>query len=143
MNEILTILTSVVVPIIVALISSGKIATHVTKKMKLDDLSGKVDELIVTVDDISKQLDNTSSKVDVNQADTYRTRILRFNGEIKRGVRHDEEEFNDCIEAIDRYERYCKKHPEYPNNKCMLAIENVKRVYKKQYETNDFGVNEE
>lgn len=46
-----------------------------------------------------QKLKELDYKVDKNQAETYRTRILRFNGEIKRGVHHDEEEFNDAIEV--------------------------------------------
>lgn len=120
----ITFLSSVFVPIVVALISSGKVANRVTKKMKLDDLNHKID--------------NISFKVDKNQAETYRTRILRFNGEIKRGVKHDEEEFNDCLEAIDGYESFCKEHPDYPNSKAVLAVENVKRTYKEAYANNNF-----
>ncbi len=124
MNTVLTILTSVLVPIVVAYISSGKTANHFSKKLKIDDLSDKVDKL--------------TYKVDENQALTFRTRILRFNGEIKRGVKHDEEEFNDCLEAIDGYEKFCKENPNFPNNKSILAIENVKRAYKEAYTNNNF-----
>lgn len=135
---IMNLLVSVFVPIIVALISSGKVANRVTKRIKIDDLSGKVDKLDTKVDLVTKKVELLEDKVDMNKADTYRTRILRFNGEIKRGVKHDEEEFNDCLTAIDKYETYCKSHPDYPNNKCMLAIENVERVYKECLVNNSF-----
>lgn len=124
MEWLITLLSSVVVPITVALISSGKMADKVTKKMQIENLSGKIDKLGYTVA--------------CNQADTCRARILRFNGEIKRGVHHDEEEFNDVLEAIDDYEGFCRDNPDYPNNKAVLAIENIKTVYKKAYSENDF-----
>ena len=85
-----------------------------------------------------QKLKELDYKVDKNQAETYRTRILRFNGEIKRGVHHDEEEFNDAIEAINGYEDFCKRNPNYPNNKAVLAIKNIKHAYEKAYENNDF-----
>ena len=142
---LMNLLVSVVVPIVVALISSGKVANRVTKKMKLDDLSSKVDNvnskvdfLTEKVESIDLRVEQVDDKVDANKADTYRTRILRFNGEIKRGMKHDEEEFNDCLTAIDRYETYCNEHPDYPNNKCRLAIQNVERVYKDCLEKNSF-----
>lgn len=118
------LLTSVITPIIVALISSGIVGKLISAKLDKHDLSSKFDAL--------------EEKIDRNQAETYRTRILRFNGEIKRGVRHDEEEFNDILNAIDGYEGYCKTHPNYPNSKAVLAIENLKRVYKQCMETGDF-----
>lgn len=142
---LMTLLTSVLVPIVVAYISSGKVANNVTKKMRLDDLATKVDTLDEKVDVLVEKIDNVDlrvekvdDKVDANKADTYRTRILRFNGEIKRGVKHDEEEFGDCLTAIDRYENYCNEHPDYPNNKCRIAIQNVERVYKECLEKNSF-----
>jgi hypothetical protein len=77
-------------------------------------------------------------KVDCNWADSSRQRILRFNGEIRRGVRHDEEEFNDVLDAIDDYERFCHNHPDYPNSKAVQAIANIKRVYDKCIQENCF-----
>ena len=70
-------------------------------------------------------------KVDCNRADRSRQRILRFNGEIRRGFIHDEQEFNDVLEAIYDYEHFCDAHPDYPNSKAKFAITNTKRVYKK------------
>lgn len=118
------LLTNTIVPIVVAIVSSGWFASAISKRLSSNDLSSK--------------LDNLEYKIDRNQAETYRTRILRFNGEIKRGVHHDEEEFNDCLSAIDGYEKFCKDHTDYPNNKAILAIENIKEVYKNTYRNNNF-----
>ena len=118
------LLTNTIVPIVVAIVSSGWFASAISKRLSRNDLSSK--------------LDNLEYKIDRNQAETYRTRILRFNGEVKRGVHHDEEEFNDCLSAIDGYEKFCKDHTDYPNNKAILAIENIKEVYKSTYRNNNF-----
>lgn len=117
-------MTSVVVPIMVAIISSNWFAKIATKKIDTGNICEKLDEL--------------NYKIDRNQAETFRTRILRFNREIKRGIHHDEEEFNDCLVAIDGYEKFCKDNPNYPNNKAVMAIKNVKEVYQKAYQKNDF-----
>ena len=124
MDLVIVLLTNVLVPIAVALISSGKVANTLKRKFSSDDIIHKID--------------NLEYKVEKNQAETYRTRILRFNGEIKRGIHHDEEEFNDAIGAINGYEEFCKKNPNYPNNKATMAIEHIKQVYQKAYEKNDF-----
>ena len=110
METWIVLLTNVLVPITVALISSGKLA----------------------------KIDSLEKKTDLNKAEDKRTSILRFNGEIKRGIHHDEEEFNDCLGAIDYYEDYCRQHQDYPNSKAVMAIANVKRVYEKAYTENDF-----
>ena len=124
MQLLITFLTSVCVPIIVALISSGTSANKLSKKIRVDELLEEFNKL--------------NYKVDCNKADNCRVRILRFNGEIKRGVHHDEEEFNDVLKAIDDYEKFCRNNPDYPNNKAVFAIENIKNVYKKAYSNNDF-----
>lgn len=124
MQFFITFLTSVCVPIVVALISSGTSANKLSKKIRVDELLEEFNKL--------------NYKVDCNKADNCRAMILRFNGEIKRGIHHDEEQFNEVIDSINNYEDFCKNHPKYPNNKAVLAIENIKNVYKKAYSKNDF-----
>lgn len=124
MQLFITFLTSVCVPIVVALISSGTSANKLSKKIRVDELLEKFNEL--------------NYKVDCNKADDCRRIILNFNGEIKRGIHHDEEQFNEVIRLIDKYETFCRDNPNYPNNKAVLAIENIKNVYKKAYSKNDF-----
>lgn len=124
MQYFITFLTSVCVPIIVALISSGTSANKLSKKIRVNELLEEFNKL--------------NYKVDCNKADTCRMMILDFNGEIKRGIHHDEEQFNEVISLIDKYERFCRNNPDYPNNKAVLAIENIKNVYKKAYSKNDF-----
>lgn len=126
MQLFITFLTSVCVPIIVALISSGTSANKLSKKIRVDELLEEFNKL--------------NYKVDCNKADNCRARILRFNGEIKRGVHHDEEEFNDVLKAIDDYEKFCRNNPDYPNNKAVFAIENIKNTYKETLRDNDFLV---
>ena len=131
METWIVLLTNVLVPITVALISSGKLANKLEKKFSVSELSKKIDSLEGKIDSLEK-------KTDLNKAESKRTSILRFNGEIKRGIHHDEEEFNDCLGAIDYYEDYCRQHQDYPNSKAVMAIANVKRVYEKAYTENDF-----
>jgi hypothetical protein len=124
MDTVLTILVSVITPIAVSLISSGVIGNKLTSKLSNSELVEKIDQL--------------DFKVEKNNAEYNRARLLRFNGELKRGVSHDEEEFNDVLHCIDDYERFCKKYPDYPNKKSVLAIENIQRVYQHLIETNGF-----
>ncbi len=145
METWIVLLTNVLVPITVALISSGKLANKLEKKFSVSDLSKKIDSLEKKIDSLEKKIDSLEKKsdslekkIDLNKAESKRTSILRFNGEIKRGIHHDEEEFNDCLGAIDYYEDYCRENKDYPNSKAVMAIANVKRVYKKAYSKNDF-----
>lgn len=71
-------------------------------------------------------------------ADGSRTRILHFNNELLRELRHTKEEFIEVLAEIDAYEKYCREHPDYPNNRAVLAIENIRETYKRRLDKHDF-----
>ncbi len=71
-------------------------------------------------------------------ADQHRIRILGFNTELLRDMRHTREDFIDILGEIDFYEHYCADHPEYENNRAVLAISNIKRVYDERQACHDF-----
>jgi hypothetical protein len=124
-SDAIALISSVLVPIIVALISSGKMANTISKKMGFQEVSQKLNDL--------------DYKIDRNQADSFRSRILRFNSEIRKDENsHDQEEFNDILSTIDGYEAFCKAHEDYRNNKCTIAVDNIRRIYKEKLEDNSF-----
>lgn len=67
-----------------------------------------------------------------------RQHILRFNDEILLGRRHSKEHFDEILEDIDIYEKYCAAHPDYKNNKAALAINTIKETYDECTRTHDF-----
>ena len=77
-------------------------------------------------------------RIDENEANQARWRILQFNTEVLRGWKHSREEFIDALLMIDRYEAYCRDHPNYQNNRAVLAIDNIRRIYAKCMEDNSF-----
>lgn len=79
-----------------------------------------------------------NEKMDANEAKTARYRILRFDDEIRHKMRHSKEHFDQIIEDVDTYERYCQDHPGFPNGKAVSATDNVKRTYEKCKDENSF-----
>lgn len=77
-------------------------------------------------------------KLDENAASTCRYRLIRFDDELRHDVKHTQEHFDQILDDITIYERYCKEHPNYPNSKAVLAIENIKSTYVKCREENSF-----
>lgn len=77
-------------------------------------------------------------KLDENTASTCRYRLIRFDDELRHNVKHTQEHFDQILDDITTYERYCKEHPNYPNSKAVLAIENIKSTYVKCREENSF-----
>ena len=73
-----------------------------------------------------------------DRATNARIRILRFSDEVRHGVLHSKESFDQVNLDIDTYHRYCEDHPEYKNNRAVMAIANIQRVYAKCLENNGF-----
>ena len=102
-------------------------------------------ELSKNVRHIEKQLDCVKRTVDElrlenmeQNAIAYRVRILRFGDEILHGVKHSKESFDQVLEDIDGYEKYCTDHPEFKNNKTVLTTSKIKEVYTECINKNSF-----
>ena len=75
---------------------------------------------------------------DRRTAHNRHARILHFNNELLRPIRHTKEEFIEVLAKIDAYEKYCDSHPDYPNNRAVLAIENIREIYRERMKKRDF-----
>lgn len=95
-------------------------------------------EILENVNSMQETLDKHISKDDERYAKQCRLRILRFNDEILQNKRHTKEHFDEILDDITEYERYCSEHPNYKNNKAVMAIRNVDRVYAECLEKNSF-----
>lgn len=94
-------------------------------------LNDKINEIMTAQSDSTEKLETVIRHIYESEATTCRYRILHFNDEVLHGARHTKEHFDQILDDITRYERYCDEHPEYENNKAVLAIGNIKRVYQK------------
>lgn len=105
---------------------------------KLDDQTEKLNKQAAKLDDQTQKLDDHIRIDGEINADLHRTRILQFNNELLRDIHHTREDFIEILAEIDKYERYCKEHPEYENNRAVHAIANIGRVYDRCMEKHDF-----
>lgn len=95
-------------------------------------------DLMKKLDSLSEKVDKIEYKVDQSEAIMCRARLLRFNKELVKKEKHTEEEFDQCLEDCDKYEKFCEAHPGFKNNKAALSIANIERCYSKCQETGDF-----
>lgn len=95
-------------------------------------------EILTEVKEMHQSLEQHIALDDQRDADRKRMRVLRFNDELIHGVRHTQEHFNEILDDITAYERYCESHPNYQNNKAVMAIENVKRTYQRCEDERNF-----
>ena len=101
------------------------------KKEKDEGVSAEVAE-------IRKDVHELGNALAEDRATNARIRILRFSDEVRHGVLHSKESFDQVNLDIDTYNRYCESHPEYKNNRAVMAIANIQRVYAKCLENNGF-----
>lgn len=98
-------------------------------------------ELATIKDDVStikEEHVKLQSRLDKDGADACRNRILRFADECRRGVGHSEEFFNQILDDVTTYERYCAEHPAYLNGKAERAIERINEVYQECSKKDNF-----
>lgn len=71
-------------------------------------------------------------------AKSARARILQFGDELIHDVRHTKEHFDDVLQDMDDYERYCKAHPDFKNNRTHATTQHILDVYHKCLEDHNF-----
>ena len=99
---------------------------------------GRIDELDRQVKAISKRQEEMEIIADERAAVACRIRILRFSDELRRGIDHSQESFEQTITDLDAYDAYCAAHPGFKNNKTVVAKERILTAYKHCHEKNNF-----
>ena len=113
------------------------LARHVGRAINGEVLD-KMDALNERVDKLSGQVDQIEARQDERDAKTARTHILRFGDEVRIGVRHSKESFDEVLADITAYESYCNAHPEFPNNRTRAAEKFISETYDECLRENKF-----
>ena len=72
------------------------------------------------------------------RAKSSRSKILRFDDELRVGTRHSYEYFEDILRSIKEYEDYCNSHPKFKNRQATSAIKHIQEAYDEAHENNTF-----
>lgn len=106
---------------------------------KFKELDKKIDCCEARLKDTEEKLAILDEKIDRTNAVNIRTRILRFGDELRPGMpKHTREHFNQIMEDITEYEKYCAEHPDFPNKKTENTVALINEVYHKALTDNDF-----
>lgn len=116
MDNIVSILTACA-PILVALV--GIVPTIIANRKKTQE----------SIDKLQKTLDAHIKEDEDEKAHNERYRILRFYDEMCENRRHSESHFEDVLDSIDSYEKYCNRHPDFQNSRGHVAMQQIKDVY--------------
>ena len=123
--------------VIVALITAavtlfGTILTTVTTSIS------NRKKTVERIDKVEVKLDSHIKEEEWANAKASRVRILRFNDELCRGTQFSENHFEDILEDIDAYEKFCDTHKDYHNGKGVIAMAHIKAEYEKHMIEHDF-----
>lgn len=133
------VLKDIILPVALAIFASTGFWSWLTqRKASNKQIMTAVETMDKRVQKIEGQVEDLKDENALVRADVARYRLLRFNGEVLRGVSHTEEEFVQALADIDLYERYCLDNPKYPNSRAVLAIENIRRTYSQCLENHGF-----
>lgn len=91
-------------------------------KMFNGEVFDKVSDLETS---FSSHLDEHKQK----DAETNRQRILRFADEMYDNKYHSKESFEDILDIIQEYDKYCTDHPEFKNKRTETASKIIAEKY--------------
>ena len=116
------------VEIVMAVLGSSVLTVIINRVFNiLDRKKDKQDQIISEINEMKSELYKHIEDDEKHRADMSRARILRFSDELRRGISHSEESFNNILEDIDNYISYCTQHEAvYINSKANAAIRNIK-----------------
>ena len=95
-------------------------------------------EIIYKVDSLTTELADHKEKSEERHATLCRSHILGFGDEVRHGIPHSKEAYDNILIDIDSYEMYCDKHPGYKNNIAVETIKHIKTMYQKHLREDSF-----
>lgn len=98
---------------------------------KIEAINGSVEELKVQFNDHQK----TDNEKDMMRK---RSQILRFADELHSQTFHSKEHFDEILDVISEYEKYCENHPEFKNTKTPISEKIIKETYEEYIRTGYF-----
>lgn len=124
--------------VIVALISGGFVSFIEFLIRRSDEKKDKNSEVLAKLKSIADKIAGIESRLDKENADDARRNILSFDDELRRGLDHSEESFNQVLQDIKFYRQYCRTHADYENDKATSAIEHIRETYQRVKNENKF-----
>lgn len=99
------------------------------KRITIEEISEKLDSQGKKLNSLEEAFNKKNAEDQEKEAKAARRRILRTDDEIRIGVKHSKDFFDDVLRDIDYYEEYCDDHPHFKNKCAESAINNVMACY--------------
>ena len=108
------------------------------KKVTIEEIGTKLDEQSKQIDSLEEAFNQKNKEDAEKEAKSARRRILRADDEIRMGMKHSKDFFDDVLRDIDAYEEFCDEHPHFKNRCAESAIKNVAETYETCKAQNSF-----
>lgn len=98
-----------------------------------DEKDGKYADILDAITKLTAEVQDIRHDQRERDAVLARTHILRFNDELYNGIHHSREYFDQTIDDIKTYEKFCEDNPEFANGRTEQAAVFVRDEYKRLY----------
>lgn len=91
-----------------------------------DKKNDRFAEIVETMQEIKKEVQEIKKDASRGDAVRSRTSILRFQDELYNGIKHSKEYFDQVLDDIETYEKYCHENPDFQNGRTKAAAQYIR-----------------
>ena len=115
---------------IIDILIGGGILVFVEFLIKRHDAKNDVTkDILRAVAETNDEVAKLKEGIREEKAIRARTQILRFKDELYNKLDHSQEYFEQVLDDIDAYNKYCDKHPDFSNGRTKIAAEYINSEY--------------
>ena len=104
-----------------------------------DDKKGKNREILDAIGRLSDEVNQVKADADKRDAVLARTHILRFSDELYNDMHHSKEYFEQTLDDIKVYKRFCDGHEDFANGRTDMAAQFIKDEYIRLFKEHKLG----
>lgn len=94
-----------------------------------DNKMDKEDSILDAIKALSDRVERIENSLDERDAVLARTHILRFQDELYNDVKHSKEYFEQTLDDIQTYDRFCADNPKFANGRTKAAAKYIQDEY--------------
>ena len=94
-----------------------------------DNKMDKEDSILDAIKALSDRVERIENSLDERDAVLARTHILRFQDELYNNVKHSKEYFEQTLDDIQTYDRFCADNPKFANGRTKAAAKYIQDEY--------------
>lgn len=94
-----------------------------------DNKQDKNDAVLSAIKELDGRVERIEKSLDERDAVLARTHILRFSDDIYNGIKHSKEYYDQTLDDLKTYTKYCEANPGFANGRTEKAGEYIQKEY--------------